>query len=273
MSAKKRNQYSLKQKEEIGKLALKYKQEYEEKIKEQKSLPKVWDSRRKKMISRVSTQTGGGFLAKAAREVFPELKEVKHDHPELQNAVKLAKRALEILEKKTTEDDDDSQPSSSKKRCREEGGGRKKKVPGVRLALFDWFIDVRGSLKGRLPIKLFRAKAIALHEEWLKTQDEQTKEKSDITFSRHWIRDWCTEYKVSLLKPNKRFQLKQADRKERIIELIKNIIRVRYHFNYFFQKEPTIINGDQMPLHRNESACEKTLSFKNQQVLLKKITN
>ena len=46
----------------------------------------------------------------------------------------------------------------SKKRFRESGGGRKYKAPEVREAMFQWFINVRGVLKGRLPIKMSRSK-------------------------------------------------------------------------------------------------------------------
>ena len=38
-----------------------------------------------------------------------------------------------------------------------------------------------------------------------------------------WIRGWMQEDNVSLRKPNKRFQIKQADREERISEYLKNI--------------------------------------------------
>ena len=69
---------------------------------------------------------------------------------------------------------------------------------------------------------------------------------------------------MSLKKPNKRFALSQSERKIRIIEFLKNVRRVRYYFLKKFNREPVIINGDQMPLHRNESVSCKTLSLKGQ---------
>ena len=77
------------------------------------------------------------------------------------------------------------------------------------------------------------------------------------------------EYRVSLKKPNKRFSISKTDRKDRIIELLKNVWRVRHWFNSKFGKEITIINGDQMPLHRNESASQKTLSFTGETTYVK----
>ena len=45
---------------------------------------------------------------------------------------------------------------ASKKVYRLPGAGRKVQAMEVRLAMFEWFIDVRGSLKGRMPMKIFR---------------------------------------------------------------------------------------------------------------------
>ena len=69
------------------------------------------------------------------------------------------------------------------------------------------------------------------------------------------------EYNVGLRKPNKRFQIKQADREKRIFEYLKNIWTVQKFFIDNFEIDPPIINGDQMPFHRNESASQRILNF------------
>lgn len=69
------------------------------------------------------------------------------------------------------------------------------------------------------------------------------------------------EFGVSLRHPNKRFQIKQADRVEHVSEYLKNIWTVRKFFMNNYGVDPLIINGDQMPLHRNESSSQKTLNF------------
>ena len=48
----KRQQYSLEEKEKLGKLAEKYKKEYNEKMEEQSKLPKQWDRRRKMFVKK-----------------------------------------------------------------------------------------------------------------------------------------------------------------------------------------------------------------------------
>ena len=116
----------------------------------------------------------------------------------------------------------------------EPGAGRKSKAPEVRNALFQWFVDVYGSLKGRLPLKMFRSKAQSLHEEWIQDQDEETKAKDSLKFTRPWIKAWCREFNVSLLKPNKRFQINQQDRVLRITEFLKKC----HQSPLFFQLSP-----------------------------------
>ena len=80
-------------------------------------------------------------------------------------------------------------------------------------------------------------------------------------FSNKWIRGWMQEYNVSLLKPNKRFQIKQAHREERIFEYLENIWTVQKFFIDNFGLDLPIINGNQMLLHRNDSTSQRTLNF------------
>ena len=125
-------------------------------------------------------------------------------------------------------------------------------APEVRDALFQKFIDVRFVLKGRFPRKLLKFMAKDLYKEWLDQQPEPIPKDKQLQFGNHWIRDWMVEYGVSLKKPNKRFSISQEDRIKRILQYLKNVIRVRMYFLRKFNTEPIIINGDQMPLHRNE---------------------
>ena len=61
------------------------------------------------------------------------------------------------------------------------------------------------------------------------------------------------EYSVSLRKPNKHYALKKEDRVVRLQDYSKYIWMVRKYFLDTYGIDPPIINGDQMPLHRNES--------------------
>jgi len=77
------------------------------------------------------------------------------------------------------------------------------------------------------------------------------------------------EYRVSLKYANKRFALSQDERVLRLSEFIKNVLRVRYFFFHHYKKEPIVINGDQMPLHRNESSRQKTMTLKDENTFVK----
>ena len=115
----------------------------------------------------------------------------------------------------------------SKKKFHERGGGRKSKAPEVREAMFEWFINVRGALKGSLPIKMFRTKCQQVYSEWLKQQPKTIPEEEQLKFSTQWIRDWMEEFNVSLRKPNKQFAIKKDDRVIRIKDYLQNIWTVQ----------------------------------------------
>ena len=126
--------------------------------------------------------------------------------------------------------------AGSKKKFRESGAGRKSQAVEVRQAAFEWFVDVRGSLKGRLPVTIFRSKCIELYQLWLEQQNEEIHVDNQLRFSKRWIDDWMKEYNVSLLKPNKRFAISQEDRVLRIKELIKMSLGSVVIFNTILKK-------------------------------------
>ena len=72
---------------------------------------------------------------------------------------------------------------------------------------------------------------------------------------------------------NKRFQIRQADREGRIFEYLKKFWIVHKLFIDNFGIDPPVINGDQMPLHRNESSTQKTLNFKGMDTYVKENYN
>ena len=84
------------------------------------------------------------------REFYADLKDVKHDNPTLTKALKLGQRCLNQVE--ADEDAITAPPSKSKYQT---GGERKLTMPDVRQVLFEWFADIRGTLKARLPRKMF----------------------------------------------------------------------------------------------------------------------
>ena len=116
---------------------------------------------------------------------------------------------------------------------------------------------------------MFRSKCQQVYDEWLKQQAEPVPEEDQLKFSKHWIQDWMKEYNVNLRKPNKKYAIKKEDRVIRIKDYLRNIWTVRKYFIGKYSTDPPVINGDQKPLHRNESASQKTLSLKSEEVFVK----
>lgn len=249
-----KEKYSLYEKEELGKLCRKYKEDYDEKV-QRHGNHATYNAKRKKHTTPLPQE---GYIARAVREYYSDLKDLKHDNPVLVKAIKLGKRCYE----RQSQDAVEVSAPPAKSKFRQPGGGRKSVAPEVRGALYDWFIDIRGSLKARLPRSLLKAQAQFFYDEWLSQQPDEVKRQPKLIFSNKWIKGWMSEFNVSLRKPNKRFQIKQTDREERVFEYVKNVWTVRKFFLDNFSVDPPIINGDQMPLHRNESASQKTLSIK-----------
>ena len=97
-------------------------------------------------------------MARAVREFYSDLKDVKHNDPDLSNALKLGKRCINSLEA------NDFTESPTKVKFCQARGGRKKSVPEVREAMYDWFVDIRSSLKARLPKAMFKAQCKIFYE-------------------------------------------------------------------------------------------------------------
>jgi hypothetical protein len=210
------------------------------------------------------------YLAKAVQEFYSDLNSVKNSNPsyptlqKLEKALRLAERSYVLVK-----NEEEHGEEVLNKRFTQAGGGRKNVVPEIRSAIFEWFIDIRGSLKGRLPLSLFKAQCEMVYENYVKQQEITIPEENRLVFSNKWIQGWMEEYGVSLRKPNKRFQIKNTDRLERISDYLKNIWTVRKFFIDNFGVDPPVINGDQMPLHRNESSAQKTMSFKGLETFVK----
>ena len=72
---------------------------------------------------------------------------------------------------------------------------------------------------------------------------------------------------VCLCKPNKKYAIKKEDPVIQIKDYLINIWTIRKYCIGKYAVDPPVINGDQMPLHRNESPSQKTLSLKQKKSL------
>ena len=253
-----RNKYTNEEKLELGELVEKFKEEYDAEVKRNEGKTK-YDAKRKR---HVPIKPSTGYVARPVRSFYSDLADISNNDPEFIKAVKLASRSYSELENLR-------EPSSCPpKKSSGAVAGRKVKTPEVRVALFHWFVDVRESLKGRLPRRLFKLKAQQLYADWLFQNPVLENEK--LKFSNKWIKLWENEeYGVSLKRPNKRYSIKREDLLIRLRDYLQNVWTVRRFFIEKYGVDPPRINGDQMPLHRNETAQEKSMSFKGEDTFVK----
>ena len=115
-------------------------------------------------------------------------KVLKSDDPVMKKALKFGKRCCD-----RAGDDVEIASPPTKTKFRQPGGGRKTVAPEVREALYDWFIDTRGSLKARLPRSLFKAQAKFFYDDWLSQQPDKAKQQPELVFSNKWIKGWMSE--------------------------------------------------------------------------------
>ena len=72
----------------------------------------------------------------------------KHNDPNFQSAINLGKRCYEQVIDNERSGEIDVEPSKSK--YKKPGGGRNITIPDVWQELFEWFVDVDGTLRAQL---------------------------------------------------------------------------------------------------------------------------
>ena len=179
-----KDKYTLAEKEELGKLCKRFKEEYDAKVEQNKDKAN-WSKRERKHTKMLPKE---GYIARAVRAYYPDLQDLKHNDPILEKAVKLGKRCYDQAMK----DENEVTIPATKSKYRQPGGGRKAVAPTVREALYDWFIDIRGTLKGRLCRSMFKAQAKFFYDQWCDQQPPETKQPI-LVFSNRWIMGWMRE--------------------------------------------------------------------------------
>ena len=111
--------------------------------------------------------------AMTALELFSDMKEEKCDSPDFKSCVQFVRRCEELLVTRKFEIEANV---VGNKFC-VVGAGAPRKCPSVRKKLFDFFIDIRSSLKARLSKKIFLAKAESLYRDYCEWKREVLNQK------------------------------------------------------------------------------------------------
>ena len=160
---KNKKKFSLAFKKEVALKAVSNKRKLEE------SKPAdVWNAKKRKW-TKPSSQIG--YKALTVREIFVDMKDEVSTSSDYKSCIKFVRRCEELLT--TRQCDIEGNDVSNKFRVA--GAGAPKKAIDLRNELFQYFIDIRSSLKARLPKNIFQAKARSLYTEYCKLQREQGK--------------------------------------------------------------------------------------------------
>ena len=118
------------------------------------------------------------------REFFSDLKEEPNDSNDFKNACKFTTRCVELEEKGRLE----IERNCPKNYFRVAGTGVPTKAVDVRNGFFEYFIDVRTTMKERLPIKLFLDKAKEIFHSYNEERRERGEEPEVVKFSNRWFK-------------------------------------------------------------------------------------
>ena len=139
MKFKNKKKLNAEQQEEVGRVGVERKRKHEEQSKE-----KVWNDKRKKWTDPAS-QTG--YIGPTVREMFIDMKDEPHDSKDFQACYKFVRRRIQQKEGGVF----DIEGNNVKNKSQVADAGPPIRVTEIRKDLFQYFIDIHWSLKGRLP--------------------------------------------------------------------------------------------------------------------------
>ena len=124
-------------------------------------------------------------------------------------------------------------------------------LPELRNALFQWFIDIRKSVKGRLWARQVLQQARCLRGE-IQTEAHKMGLPPPRSPKLHyrWLQLWKDQYGVSLRKPNRKFKVSHRKMKSRTKYAWLNVWRARciYRLCYGAMRRAKGLKDD-MPIH------------------------
>ena len=142
--------------------------------------------------------------------------------------------------------------------------GRPVKGGVVREELYDWFCDLKRSVRGRMPIAFVLQKASTMVEDLTLEAMKRGQQVQAPVISHSWLRDWRLAYGVSFRKPNRKWKVAGPILAERLRIAWENTYRVRALALKVLGYDLDLDNLDQSPFHMNESGskAEKSMSIR-----------
>jgi len=148
------------------------------------------------------------------------------------------------------------------------------KAPVLRERLFAWWCQVRGLVKGRFPLSVFEAKALALRRECCEAALSAGTAVKLPKITPNWLWRFRREYGISLRAPNKRWKVPRTVLLSRRRVLWSNTLRLRVAASVLLGYDLVADGFDQKSFHMNEAGSKgaKTLATRGvREVSLKEL--
>ena len=140
------------------------------------------------------------------------------------------------------------------------------KCPLIRERLFDWFVDVRRSIAGRISPKFVLMKARSIAEQTMKIQRATGHYTPMPKLDKHWLLRWKRDKGIVFRKPNQRFKTSKQKMIVRLRAMWLNVIRVRRLGQRLLGHDlgDRIFGVDEKPLHFNEGGSKNVRTLELQ---------
>ena len=209
--------------------------------------------------------TGRNWASLFSRKAwaYPEKKSVPKKHLSfVSRCVALVKRARPITgARRVGPDMRGHKTDANRSRVRGLQGRPSKCIP-LREALFEWFVDVRRLVKGRISYRVVQLVALDMASHVIRKSAALGFKGVDMPLiTKPWVRRFCRSYGISLRSPNRRYKVSFPKLLSRLRTMWLNLFRVRLLCWLFFGVAEMPIEGaDQKGLHFNE-AGSKLLNY------------
>ena len=162
------------------------------------------------------------------------------------------------------------------RRVRGKQGAHRVKSPIIKEELFRWFCTMRGSVVGRMPLRVLRTQALNLRRVALASALRNGEQGDVPEITSMWLYRFRKAYGISLRKPNRRWKVPRRVLLSRLRTMWSNVIRVRVLATLLLGYDLAADGFDQKPFHVNEAGSKQapTLALRGApEVALKELHN
>ena len=135
--------------------------------------------------------------------------------------------------------------------------GRPEKMSDVSYLLYQWFVDIRSKIAGRIRSRFVMSQARSILGAMCLGNVAGDVVPDPPKLDRKWLQKWRLRWGVSLKKPSKKYKVKRSVLKARLLIYWSNLFAVRWFFWKRFGVDLMQEQYDQKGVHMNESGSKQ----------------